>query len=306
MAQVLHEMQTTEEPNWDSLTEMRAAVNTAIRELTGDPPSPLAAQVTSRDRQAPGPAGALPLRCYVPPQRTRPPLMVFFHGGGWVYGSVDAYDPFCRALAADSGCMVLSVGYRLAPEKKFPAAIKDAWTATVWAAEHAEELGADKTRLAVAGESAGGNLAAAVALLARDRGPALAHQLLLYPVLDLVNMDRPSYRLYGEMETLSRSMMQWLRDQYLQRPGDVEDPRASPLRADSLAGLPPATVLNAGHDVLRDEGEEYVRRLQSEGVPARWLHYPDMAHGFLNMGLRVDRAWEALRDVGLVVRQCLA
>ena len=301
VAQILREMELADEPEWSSLKEMRRAVNLAVRELSGPPPT----LAQTQDAIIPGSGGAIPLRIYRPGRRSMA-TVVFFHGGGWVFGDLEAYDPFCHHLAHETGCGIVSVAYRLAPEQKYPAATQDAWAAVQWVADHAGELGGDKEQIAVAGESAGGNLAAAVCLMARDRGaPALCHQLLLYPVLDLASFRRPSYRSYGTLETLSQERMEWFREQYLGPRADPLDPHVSPSRAASLSHLPPTTLVSAGHDVLRDEGQAYVRRLQRAGVPATWLCYPDMTHGFLNMGLRVDRAGQALAEIGSVLRRAL-
>src|SRR5438309_1285639 len=205
------------------------------------PPAPQIGAV--RDVSAEGPLGAIPLRVYRPagvPDSTRLPVHVFFHGGGWVIGDIETHDVVCRQLTAEAGVSVISVDYRLAPEHKFPAAVNDAWAATRWIVAHAAELGVDADRLAVGGDSAGGNLAAVVALLAREAGgPRIALQILLYPVTDLVS-ESQSYADLADGYMLTRDSMRWFRAQYLAREQDTADWRVSPLRAPSLAGLPPA------------------------------------------------------------------
>ena len=303
VAAILQEMEADEEPTWTSLAETRAAVNEAVAALTG-PPTAIA---EIADLAAPGPAGRIPLRCYRHCQPKPLATLLFLHGGGWTYGDLDAYDPFCHTLAYETRCTVVSVDYhyRLAPEHPFPAAVLGAWAATRWVVAHTEALGAPQ-RLAIAGESAGGNFAAAVCPKARqEAGPALELQLLIYPALDLAGFDRESYRRYGHLETLSTARMRAFCAQYLGSEGNPYDPLASPLRADTSAGLPAAIVVNAEHDVLRDEGEAYVRALRRDGVPVLWPHYPGIVHGFLNVGLCVDRAWLALAEIGRAVRECL-
>jgi acetyl esterase len=234
------------------------------------------------DRSIPGPAGDLPIRIYTPEGVGPFPLLVYFHGGGFVVGSIDGADTICRALCYGAGCVVVSVGYRLAPEHTFPAAPDDCLAATRWAALHAAELGADPARLAVAGDSAGGNLAAVTALRLRDEGgPALCGQLLIYPVAGYHTPPTPSYLANADGYLLTRDMMIWFWGHYLNHAGDADNPYAAPLRAPDLAGLPPALVITAEFDPLRDEGERYAQRLQLAGVPAVLSRYDGMIHGFL-------------------------
>ncbi len=256
------------------------------------------------NRTIPGPAGSIPVRIYRPEASTRPlPLLVYFHGGGFVLCDLDTHDPTCRALAKRAGCVVVSVDYRLAPEAKFPAAPEDCHAALRWATANAAVLGADARRVAVAGDSAGGNLAAVVSLLARERGgPALVHQLLIYPVTDC-SFDTPSYLENAEGYLLTRDMMRWFWNHYLAKPEDGAGPLASPLRAASLAGLPPATVLTAEYDPLRDEGEAYAARLREAGVPTALKRYDGMFHGFFAMTARIDRAREAVDDAARALRE---
>ena len=253
--------------------------------------------------------GAIPLRVYRPvgvPDTTALPALVFFHGGGWVIGDLETHDVLCRQLTAASGASVISVDYRLAPEHKFPAAAEDAWAATRWIVTHAAELGLDASRLAVGGDSAGGNLAAVVALMARDAGgPAITLQVLIYPVTDVMRETR-TYADFAEGYMLTRDSMRWFIAHYLRSKDDASDWRVSPLRASSLAGLPPALIVTAGFDPLRDEGEQYANRLRDGGVMVDYACYGGMVHGFLGMGKLIDTAMRAVDHIGGVVRQALA
>jgi acetyl esterase len=229
------------------------------------------------------PVGDRPGRLYVPTEATTPgPLLVFFHGGGWVYGDLDSHDPPCRFLAERSGVRLLSVDYRLAPEHPFPAAYDDAVAAYSWVVENAASLGADVTRLAVGGDSAGGNLAAVTAIEAARAELPLAFQLLVYPGTD-VTRHTESRRLFGHDLYLTEEFMDRALDQYLPDPADRSDPRVSPLLADVPAGLAPAYVATAGFDPIRDQGEAYARRLSDAGVEVELRRFPDQIHGFLNV-----------------------
>jgi len=258
------------------------------------------------DRSVPGPGGAIPVRVYRPAGDVPPPVVVFFHGGGWTIGSIQGHDATCRALANRSGCVVVSVGYRLGPEHWFPAGVEDADAATRWVAQHAAELGGRTGPIGVAGDSAGGNLAAVVSLLARDRGvPAIGHQLLVYPATDARD-DWPSYRENGEGYFLTLRDMQWFVSHYLNDDAERDDFRMSPLRAESHAGLPPAFVVTAEFDPLRDEGNAYAERLRAAGVPATLRCYQGMIHGFWSMAAMLDRGREAMDDAAAEVRRALA
>jgi acetyl esterase len=268
----------------------------------GGPAAPVASVA---DRLVPGPAGELPVRIYTPPGQGPFPIVVFFHGGGWVVGTLDSYDGLCRALAAATPAVVVSVDYRLAPEHRWPAAVEDAYAATLWASRNAAELGGAQHRLAVAGESAGGNLAAVVALGARDRGgPPIAFQLLVCPVLDAAG-DTGSWRDHAEGFSLTAAGMRWYWDHYLGG-ADGAAPDASPLRAAFLGGLPPALVIVAEHDILRDEGEAYAARLREAGVAATVTRYPGMIHGFFRWRAVTATADAALGEAAAALRSALA
>ncbi len=246
------------------------------RELMG--PSQAVGDV--RDATAPGPGGPVPIRIYTPHGNAPFPLLLFFHGGGWVMGSLAHADVSCRSLAASSGHVVVSVGYRLAPEHPFPAPLDDCYAATKWVEENRELLYADAAPLAVAGNSAGGNLTAAVALLARDTGgPEIGVQVLLFPALDPALTSR-SHEEFAEGYWLTREDMRRFWELYLGGRGPADAPYASPNCVDDLRNLPPAFVATAEFDVLRDEGEDYAARLQDAGVPVRLSRYPGMLHSF--------------------------
>jgi acetyl esterase len=248
------------------------------------------------DRRIAGPAGEIPLRIYTPAAPAPLPLLVYFHGGGWVLGGIETHDGICRELANGAGCVVVSVDYRLAPEHKFPAAAEDCYAATHWAAAHAAELGADAKRLAVGGDSAGGNLAAVVPQMARDRGgPPIIFQLLIYPATDAA-FDTPSYRDNADGYLLTTGDMRWFWNHYLNSAADAANAVASPLRAKHLTGLPAALVITAEFDPLRDEGEQYARRLEDAGVPARLTRYDGMIHGFFGMSSMMDKAKAAVQE----------
>jgi acetyl esterase len=250
-----------------------------------------------RDLAVPGPGGAVPVRIYAPAAARPVPTMVYFHGGGWVLGGLDSHDDVCRRWVDAAGHVVVAVDYRRAPEHPFPAAVADARAATAWAADRVDLLGGDPEALCVGGDSAGGTLAAAVALAARDHGgPDLAHQVLVYPVTDHA-FDTDSYRENAEGYFLTRESMRWFWDRYLRSPLDGANPYASPLRAPSLSGLPPATVLTCGFDVLRDEGRAYADRLAAAGVPVTRLDRDDQIHGFLSFAHHVDAAGAAVADL---------
>jgi acetyl esterase len=265
---------------------------------------PAAAVAGVEDQMVPGPAGELPLRVYTPEGEPPFPVVVWFHGGGWVVGTLDTYDPLCRALAAAVPAVVVSAGYRLAPEHRWPAAVEDAYAATLWASRNAARLGGAQHRLAVAGDSAGGNLAAVVALGARDRGgPAIAFQLLVYPVLD-ATAETASWHEFAAGFHLTAAGMRWYWAHYL-GPADGAAPDASPARAAFLGGLPPALVIGAEHDILRDEGEAYAARLAEAGVAATASRHPGVVHGFLRWRAVTPAADTALQEAAAALRSAL-
>ena len=233
------------------------------------------------------------------------PLLVYLHGGGWVVGSVALSDSYCRALANASGCAVISVEYRLAPEHRYPAAADDAYAATEWSAAHASELGIDRDRVAVGGSSAGGNLAAVVALAAKDRGgPRIALQLLHVPVTDH-DFETASYREHATGRGLTRAGMRWFWDHYAPDETRRDEPTASPLRAPELRALPPAIVVTAECDPLRDEGKAYAERLIEAGVPVTYLEYAGMVHAFMGWSAAVPAGRRAFDEVGAALRRAL-
>jgi acetyl esterase len=275
-------------PAYETLTpaQAREAYLASRRALQPDPED--VAEV--RPLQAAGPAGPIPIRFYRgngAGMGSLQPALVYFHGGGWVIGDLESHDQACRAIANAARCIVVAVDYRLAPEHKFPAAVDDAIAATRWVSENAESLGIDSRRIAIGGDSAGGNLAAVVALDARDRGgPPIKLQVLIYPATDF-GMSHPSHMRHAEQLPLRRSTMKWFAAHYLRDANDEADWRASPLRAKSFAGLPPALLVTAGFDPLCDEGEAYARALKAAGVPVAMERFGSQIHGFLNMGRMV-------------------
>ena len=282
----LHEMEPA------AAREMFAAMRMA-------PPEPPDLASIS-DRGIPSPDGHdIPIRTYLPAGVTDPPVCVYLHGGGWVIGSIETHDGPCREIAARSGCAVVSVEYRLAPETKHPGPLEDCVAAVEWVAANGSDLGVDGSRLVVAGDSAGGNLAAAVTLIARERGgPAIAGQVLVYPVTDL-SMGTASYVENAEGYFLTADAMRWFIGHYCD--GAVDDPQVSPLRAD-LAGLPPALVITAEYDPLRDEGEAYAKRLEAAGVPTTLRRFDGQIHGFLGMYGMIDDGKVALEQIAGAVK----
>ncbi|MGW5076279.1 alpha/beta hydrolase [Rhodococcus sp. NPDC004095] len=279
-------------------SQARAAIRARLQPVPN--PEPVA---SVRNIDIDGPAGPIPARVYQPEaEATEPrPVVVFAHGGGFVFCDLDTHDGLCRALSNGVGAVVVSVDYRLAPEHPAPAALEDVYAALMWTKANCAALDGDPSRLVVAGDSAGGNLAATVALAARDRGgPALAAQALLYPVID-DDFDTDSYRTYAEGHFNTRAAMQWYWKQYA--PGGADSPLVSPARAETLAGLPPAVIVTAGRDPLCSEGDAYAARLTSEGVPTTHRRYDDLFHGFMTVAaLSVTQVarkqlWEDLTDV---------
>jgi acetyl esterase len=280
-------------PGFDQMTVQQA--REAIRALfaTREPPLPLK---KVEDRVVNVGGVKLPVRIYTPDANGPLPILVFFHGGGWVVGDLESHDGTCRALANGAGCIVIAVDYRLAPEHKFPAAADDCYGATKWAALNAASFGGDPTRIAVGGDSAGGNLAAVVAQMATDRGaPTIKYQLLIYPVTNY-SYDTASYKNNGEGYLLTKGSMQWFWNHYLNNPNDGENPYASPLRGQRLSNLPPAWVLTAEFDPLCDEGAAYAKKMKDAGVAVEYTDYKGMIHGFFSLGHMFDQGKKAVAE----------
>ena len=260
------------------------------------------------DRTFPGPMGSVGLRVYTPLGATTPllPGLVFFHGGGFVLGDLESHDGLCRTLCNESGCRVVSVDYRLAPEDPFPAAVEDCFAAVQWVAANAADLGIDAARIAVGGDSAGGNLAAVAALLAKKAGgPKLAFQLLIYPVAQLGGAETASMRENAKGYFLEKASMEWFTRLYCPEASQRSDPRLSPLLARDVSGLPPAYVVTAGFDPLRDEGRAYADKLDAAGVPVTYVNYPGMVHGFFSFRGLVPKAREAVAAAAGALRAAL-
>jgi acetyl esterase len=258
------------------------------------------------EREIPGPGGPLRLRIYQPDAPGPWPVLVYFFGGGWSLGTLDTSDDVCRRLTNAIGCLTVSVSYRLAPENKFPAAVEDCYAGAAWVAEHAAELGADGARIAVGGDSSGGNLTIAVTLLARQRGgPHLAHQLLVYPNTEY-GSDTPSMRECQDEHFFNPHAVKWYWGLYLATPEDGGNPLASPLREKDLSGLPPATLITAEFDPLRDEGESYAARLAEAGVPVDTKRFDGVPHAFFTMTGFVDAAGEAVDYAAARLRAAFA
>lgn len=263
----------------------------------------------TEDRWIEGVEGDIPIRIYTPYQPKAGetlPILVFYHGGGFVIGSLDSYDSLCRVLANMAECIVVSVDYRLAPEHKFPAAVDDGLEAYQWISDHAHELGGDARRIAIAGDSAGGNVTAVTAIGIRDEGdiPPLL-QVLIYPVAGGAP-ETPSHHEFAEGFLLTRANILWFYEQYLGQPEDATDPRFAPLLADSLAGLAPALVIVAGHDPLRDEGIAYAERLHVAGVKVELSNYEEMVHGFISLADAVDQGKIAIDQITAALKAAFA
>ena len=259
------------------------------------------------DRTISGPEGyQIPIRIYTPDAKGQLPVLVFFHGGGWVLGNIESHDSVCRELANKANCIVISVDYRLAPEHKFPAAPEDCYAATKWAVLNAAAFGGDPSRVAVGGDSAGGNLAAAVAQMAADRGaPSLTYQMLIYPVTNYA-LDTSSYKENADGYLLTRDMMQWFWTQYLANDEDGKNAYASPMQARTVRRVAPAFIMTAEFDPLRDEGEAYGERLKKEGVPVACKRYDGAIHGFFSFGHIMDQGKQAVADAAVRLRQAFA
>ena len=258
----------------------------------------------THDRSVPGTAGGIPVRVYTPRQSAQAlPVLVWLHGGGHVVGSLDSYDALCRQLALQSDCLVASVAYRLAPEHKFPAGVEDSFSALKWVAEHAAEIGGDENRVAIGGDSAGGNLAAVCAILARDAGfPTLAAQVLVYP-RTAPDEELPSHHEFAEDHLLTRKTILWFHDHYRASDDDRQDFRYAPLICKDLSRLPPALIIVGECDPLRDDGLAYAVRLRLEGNVVELTNYPGMIHPFFSMGGAVDAGRTAVAQVASTLRR---
>jgi acetyl esterase len=273
--------------------------------LTPDPPSVESSQLLL----IPGMGGPVPVRAYRPKGAAKDdllPALIYIHGGGWVIGDLDTHDVVCRTLANGARCAVFSVEYRKAPESPFPAAVDDCFSALQFISENSGKLNVNSAKIAVGGDSAGGNLAASISLMARDAGgPAISFQLLIYPATDQ-RLSHPSIDSNGEGYLLTKKVMQYFRGHYLPQEKQWLDWRASPLLAKSHAGLPPAFVMTAGYDPLRDEGKDYADRMSKEGVNVEYKNYADMVHGFITMGRVLDTTSTALADCAQALKKAWA
>jgi acetyl esterase len=290
-------------PPMESLTPAEARVAFLASRAVLVPDAPAVGEV--RELAAQGPAGAIPMRLYRPAPLAAgklQPLLLYFHGGGWVVGDLDSHDVLCRSLALKTGATVIGVHYRMAPEAKFPAAVEDAIAALEWVSANATRIGIDANRIAVGGDSAGGNLSAVVSIHARDTGrPKLALQLLLYPATDL-RAGYESYSRHAEQLPLKRATMDWFSAHYLRTEADKLDWRASPILAKSLAGVAPAHVITAGFDPLVDEGKAYADALAKAGVATKYSCYEGQIHGFMTMGRIIRQADTAITEAATALK----
>jgi acetyl esterase len=300
---LLQQMEEAGLPALNELSPEEARVAAEGFAELGGPGDDVASQT---DRTIPGPGGDIPIRVYTPEGDGPFPCLVYFHGGGWVLGDLEMVNAACRTLAARTGCVVVSVDYRLSPEHKYPAPFDDCFAATKWVADNGAEIAVDGSRLAVGGDSAGGNLAAAVSLRARDEGgPALAMQLLVYPVTNH-SYETSSYASNGENYLLTTDMMKWFWDHYLNSADDAEQAYVSPLRADDLSNLPPATVFTAEFDPLRDEGEAYASKLSDAGIEVRHTRFDGQIHAFFSMLLVFEAASNAIDLAAVDLKKAFA
>ncbi len=289
-------------PRFETLSVEQARALATQYNAAGRLPSLPVASVVNR--VIPGPVGELPIRIYTPHGTGPFPLMMYFHGSGFVMCNLDTHDRGCRNLCNAAGCVVISVDYRLAPEHKFPAGPEDCYTATKWAAAHADEFNADAAHIVLAGDSAGGNMVAVTALMARDRGvPALCGQLMIVPVTDYHKPGYPSYVENGQGYGLTAAGMRWYWGHYLNNEAEANNPYASPVRASNLRGLPPALIITAELDVLRDEREHYGKCLAEAGVPTQVTRYDGVHHGFFGMQAVLDQSKKAMEEVTVWLKQ---
>jgi acetyl esterase/lipase len=299
-------MAAANRPAWNTLTPQAARELYLSLRPAAQGPRPPEAKVV--DRTIPGPVGDIAVRIYRPattPADGKLPCLVYAHGGGWVFGNLDSHDVLCAQFALEAGIVVFAIDYRLAPEARFPGAFDDVVAGLQWVATNGSSIGVDPTRLAIGGDSAGGNLAAAVAIWARDNGgPKLRLQLLAYPVTDAVGRAE-SYRHYEDGYGLNAATMEWFFDHYMPDKASRDDWRLSPLRAKSLGGLPPALVITAGYDPLRDEGRAYAFRLQQEGTQADLAEFGGMLHGFLSSPMLLHGARRGTSLAAAALREAL-
>ncbi|MFO1081668.1 MAG: alpha/beta hydrolase [Reyranellaceae bacterium] len=298
-------MAAADRPAWHTLSP--SAARELYLSLRPGAQGPRPSEVEVVDRTIPGPAGPLPIRCYRPHAAGNAvlPALVYAHGGGWVFGNLDSHDVLCARLALEAGIAVVAIDYRLAPEARFPGAFDDVIAGLQWVAANGAALGIDPQRLAIGGDSAGGNLAAAVSLWARDHGgPRLRLQVLAYPVTDAVARTE-SYRLYADGYGLNAAAMEWFFDHYAPDRPQRADWRVSPLRAGSLAGLAPALVITAGYDPLRDEGRAYAFRLQQEGTLTDLVEFGGMLHGFLSSPMLLHGARRGTSLIAAALHEAL-
>ena len=299
---ILDQLEALGAPPMNTLTPEEARQSLDMSPLAGEPEEVGKVENTA----VPGPLGDIPVRIYTPKGEGPFPALVYYHGGGWVIGDLDAVDVPCRMLTNRANCVVVSVDYRMAPENKFPAAAEDCYAATKWVAENAASIQVDPERVAIGGDSAGGNLTAVVALMARDRGgPSLVYQMLIYPVTNR-DYETVSYRDNGDGYFLTKDSMVWFWNHYLREEQDAVNPYASPLLADDLSGLPPALVLTAEYDPLRDEGEAYAQRLEAAGIEVEATRYNGMIHGFFWMPGALDQGRKAIEQAGSALSRAFA
>ena len=283
------------------LPELRQQLRTMVM-LMDEPAPPLAC---IEDIRIPGPAGEIPARVYAPSAGAPLPAVVYFHGGGWVQGDLETHHGLCARLARHAGVLVVAVDYRLAPEHKFPAAVEDCMAAYRWMRSHGRDIGADSNRVAVAGDSAGGNLSAVVSQLAASTGIAVpACQVLIYPAVDF-SFETASHRELENGHVIPRDRVLWYMEQYLATEADQSDLRASPLRAPSVAGQPPAMIVTAGFDPLRDEGHAYAQKLRQAGVDVVYREYPGQIHAFVSLTKAIPQGMACTLDIAEYLRKRL-
>jgi len=303
MKVLLDQMAAAKLQSFHQMTPAAAREQMTRRVSAGDP-VPIG---RVEDRMIPGPNGEIPIRIYTPEGTVPFGVLVYFHGGGWVVGNIEMTDQPCRMITKAAGCVTVSVDYRLAPEHRFPAGPEDCYAATKWVSDNAAALGCDASRIAVGGTSAGANLAAAVSLMARDRGaPKIGYQLLVYPATRR-ELDTPSHKQFATdgYYILSRADMEWFWGHYLANEADAANPYACPARAKSLGGLPPALVITAEFDPLRDEGEAYAARLREEGVATVLKRYDGVTHGFFGMASVVEKSRVAITEASAALRRAI-